>query len=169
MSDIALLVKTGNEKMSAFNQRLGEACRSAPITSFQAEVVDGQPAILLCSEMIEADQEAIAQAKEDGVIIEAGELIPDSDPVVVQVARLGAFGEEAAKAEQSVGVLAKRGDGQVADVEMIKGQTIDFVLDRNDCDDAGKPKVANPRYVTYNRETVYVVVSYFAAEEEPKR
>jgi hypothetical protein len=169
MSDIALLVKTSNEKMSKYNERLAKACASAPITAFQAEVVDGQPAVLLRSEMIEAGPEEVEQAKQDGADLKEGDLIPESDPLLVQVARIGAFGEEGAKAEQSVGVLAQRGDGQVAEVEMIKGQSIDFVLDRNDCDAEGKPKTANPRYVTYNRETVYVVVSCYAgAGDETK-
>lgn len=168
MASMKTLIKDPNEVMSAFNARLLKECSDAPVTDFHAVVTDGEPAITLLSEMIEVDEEMVAEAKENGETLKLEELVPENDPIIVQVMKLGAYGDYAAKAEHNAAALAKRAQGEIDDVEMIKGPAYAWVRDRNDFKDDGVTLVdpkAPARHIMVPAESVFMVMAYIDVEE----
>lgn len=167
MSDIQLFVMAPVEKMKDFNERLRKACEEAPVTDYKAVVVDGHVAITLISEEVEADEALVAEALKAGRHLKVGELVPVEDPIIVQAVRIGALGKDAADSEQRVEAISKRAEGDVEDIEYIRGAQIDWMQDRNDLDDAGAAKPGQrPRYVQFTREVVYAVITYLATDGE---
>jgi len=114
MADAETYIKDPNEAMKDFNLRLKEACVEIAPTDFQLVCVDGEPAVTLLAAMVEATEEDVEESKlahkEDKTIevLEVGEPIPESEPLVVQVAKLLAL--EPTVVDESSGHISKLGD-----------------------------------------------------------
>jgi hypothetical protein len=166
MADITTLIKAPTIKMKDFNKELREACQEAPITDYHAAVVDGQPCIVLISNLVDATAEDVANAEADGVPLKLGDPIPESDPLVVQVVALGAYGTAAADSMKLCDVLAQRANGQAEDPEIISGPTVGWSHSPDDIDPAtGSPR-PNARMVMFQSAAAYLVISYLAPAGE---
>lgn len=99
MSFCYTFVKSTTEPLSGFNERLAKMCQTEdnPITNFELAVVAGQPVVTLISELAEATQEDV---DEDDTIT-LGELLPASEPMIVQVCQVEAAAPEQAKASEA--------------------------------------------------------------------
>lgn len=115
MADAVSLARSPDEKISAFNKRLLEACQQSPVTDVQLIVVDGQPVVTLFSEVVEATEEDVEEAKADGdTDIKVGDTIPENPPISVQVARVACATPEAAtKTHSHLETLYQRANGEV--------------------------------------------------------
>jgi len=142
MSEVMILLKDPNEDLKLFNKRIREVCGQTMVTDFELHVVDGQPMLSLFSGMIEADEEDVAEAKEEGEELELGALIPEDDPVVVQVCGAAALvpmeldangglvkGKEgdAALTEKRVDVICERAGDAVTKVRVATGSSYNWV------------------------------------------
>jgi len=159
MSSFRTLIQKPIESMKDFNARLAIACAEAPITDYEASVVDGLPALTLISELVDVDQEMIAEAAEEGEKLSDGDVVPDGDPMCIQVCALGAIQEISGNSEARMDVLNTRADGDAIEVEHISGPNIQWIPDRNDVNADGKPKTG-AKYIMVQTQSVYAVVSY---------
>lgn len=165
MADMRTCIKTAGMKLADFNKTLLEACQQAPITSITAEVVSGEPVLVLLSDIVEADDEMVKEAKEVGEDIKVGDPVPDGDPLVAQVVRLSVSEEGAGRSSKSFDTLRQR-IPDVAEVRIIKGPHEEWIYDRNDLDKEGNPK-PNAKLILVQGEVAYaVVISYAQAPEE---
>lgn len=112
MSYCYTFVKSPQESLSTFNKRLAEACQDDdnPITGFDLLVVSAQPVVTLSSEMTEVTEDDVAE--DDTLTL--GELVPESDPMIVQVCLVEAGSDEQAKStEVRLDKVYKRYQGDV--------------------------------------------------------
>lgn len=134
MADARTLVKLPNEKPADFNKRLLVACREegVEVTNAALHVIDGEAVVTLFSEMVEATEEDVAETveeakaeaktagrpfKEDDVDLEEGDLIPENDPVFVQVCRVAAYDDKAGGVTHKfLETVYERAEGQVVKV-----------------------------------------------------
>lgn len=126
MADAMSLCKLPNETMGAFNQRLRAACGedSNPVTGVMLLVIDGEPLVTLFSELKEASDKDVADAKAAGdTELRVGDDIPESEPLVAQVVRVSAADDkEATKSQQRLEVLYERADGGVVELLNASGK-----------------------------------------------
>lgn len=157
MADAMTLAKVPSEKISLFNKRLIEACNIQPVTDVSLIVVHGQPVVTLFSEMVEADQEDVDEAKEDDEEIELGELIPSEAPLIVQVCMLDCSSDEATGlTQQHTERLYQRAKGGVTKTLHATGSIFGFV-------EAPAPD----KKAYYCEQTIsYMLVASFAEEVE---
>ncbi len=148
------LVRPPHEGMKEFNERLREACQSAPITSFKAVVVDGQPVITLISEVEEATDEDVANYKENGETLTKGELIPIDDTLLIQISGMSSAGDKAAGTEHAHDVLNRRADGECVDVEYFTGQFLRWEPDYNDV----IAQVAKPKHILVQGPVTFAAI-----------
>ncbi len=114
MADGMTLLKAPTENISAFNKRLKDACGIKPVTEVSLFVIDGEPLVTLFSELVEANEEDVAEAKEGGETLELGELIPEEAPMIAQVTRVECLNDDLAlKSQQRTERLFERADGGV--------------------------------------------------------
>ncbi len=114
MADAMTLAKAPTETISAYNKRLREACGTQPVTEVSISVVDGQPFVTLFCEMVEADEEDVAEALALGETIALKEMIPEEDPLIAQVSRVDCTSDESARKTQAhTERLFERADGGV--------------------------------------------------------
>lgn len=165
MSDIRTVAKSAAEGVKEFNKRLLKECEEMPVTSFEAVVADGEPVITLISELIQVDDEMI---KEDSTL-KLGDMVPDTDPIEVQILRIGTADKGAALAEQHTDVLNDRAEGEVEEVRYIQGMMTDWMRDRNDFDANGKETSATPHWVKVDRQAVFCIVAYIMQYEDEKK
>lgn len=143
MSEAMILIKDPNETVKQLNQRLRDACLQAPVTDFELHVVDGQPMISLFAGVVEADEDDVAEALEADEVIKLGALIPEDDPVVVQVSDVSALvpmevdgnggqikGKEgdAAKSEKKLDTLCERAGDAVTKLRTASGTAHGWVI-----------------------------------------
>lgn len=151
MADAMTLAKLPTEKMSAFNARLRAACDQQPVTGAQILVPDGEPVVVLFSEMVEATKEDV----DEGAAEKAGELIPEKDPVVVQVARMQCDTDKAAtRTQEHMEVLFTRADGAVVEILNASGKR------------AGWLEGPDKRQHYVQVPVHYVLVSYLPDDDE---
>jgi len=125
MADAITLLKSPQEAMKAFNQRLLASCQEVAVTSVQMSVVSGQPVVTLFSEIVEADQEDVDKSNGE---IKLEELIPSDDPIYVQVCELKAgTTEEVTKSQNKMNILYGRADGGVTSVQHAVGNVFGFI------------------------------------------
>jgi hypothetical protein len=160
MADFQVHLKAPTETIKEFNLALRQSCKEAPITDFRAAVVDGQPCIVLISSLVPPTPEDIQTAKADGVDINPDDEIPESDPLVLQVAALSAHGPGHAATGQAVEKLAQRADGAAEEVEIIAGPAVGWSFSPDDLDQTtGSPK-PNARMTQHQTTVSYLVLSY---------
>ncbi len=165
MADAMTLAKTPKEPIKAFNRRLRSACSDEgnPVTSVDITVVDGEPVVTLFSEMVEATEEDVADAKTAGEELKIDELIPDGDPVVAQVVMLSCATEEAAtKTQEYTEKVYERADGGVRDIKYATGSRFGFVDDPNDREKEKERR----RQVYIQEQCQFMLVSYLADFDE---
>jgi len=99
MSYCYTLIKSPDEALSVFNNRLAKASQEPdnPITNFDVTVVSGQPVVTLISELVEATSEDV----EGDADLTLGDLIPESEPMIVQTCQVEAATDELAKKSES--------------------------------------------------------------------
>jgi hypothetical protein len=165
MADIQVLLKIPTISMASFNQELKKTCQEAPITDYRASVVDGMPCVVLISTLVDATAEDVEQAKADGVALALGDAIPENDPLVIQVAALGAYGTAAASSMKACEILASRAQGQVEESEIISGPTVGWAHSPDDLDEQGTPR-PNARMIPFPSSASYLVMSYLSPPEE---
>ena len=142
MSDVMFCVRDPNETVSSFNKRLFKVCHDTAVTDFELHVVDGQPMVMMFAGVVEADAEDVAAAKEDGEDLKEGDIIPEDDPIIIQVAKACALqpmaidkdgalvkGQEgdAAKTERGLDVLGERARDRVTKVRVATGTSHNWV------------------------------------------
>ncbi len=157
MADALTIPKCPSEKVGDFNKRLKETCTMQPVTDASIVIVHGQPVITLFSEMVEADQEDVDAAAEDGEELKLGELIPSEDPLIVQVCSLDCSSDESAgKTQQYAERLFQRADGAVSKTLHATGRIFGFV------------EATDKKQHYCEQEISYMLVAYFAgvAEDE---
>ncbi len=159
MADAVTVAKCPSEKIGDFNKRLRETCEAQPVTDTSIVIIHGQPVVTLFSEMIEADEEDVAAAKEDGEELALGELIPSEDPLVAQVCAMDCSTDASAgKTQVYADRLFERSKGAVSKTLHASGHIFGFV--------------EGPDKKTHycQQEVGYMLVAYFAdagGEEEP--
>ncbi len=155
MADAMTLPKVPNETISEFNKRLVKACQVQPVTDAGLVVIHGQPVVTLFSEMVDADQKDVDEAKEDGEEIELGEPIPSEAPLVVQVCQLDCSTDDAAaKTQAYTERLYERAEGGVTKTLHASGSIFGFV--------EGPDKKS-----FYCEQPIsYMAVAYFADQDE---
>lgn len=136
MSEAIICIKDPSETVKDFNKRLRDSCEQAPVTDFELHVVDGQPMVSMFAGMVEAEQEDVDDAQAEGEELELGALIPEDDPVLVQVCEVAALvpmerddkGElvqgkegDAAKSERKLDVLCERAGDAVTKIRVSCG------------------------------------------------
>lgn len=155
MAEAMTLPKVPSESISDYNKRLAFACNEQPVTDVSIIVVHGQPVVTIFCEMVEADQEDVDEAKEDGEEIALGTLIPSEPPLVVQVCAIDCSTVEAAVLSQKyMDRLYQRAAGGVTKTLNATGSIFGFV------DTPDKKSIYCEQLVTY------LLVAYFAEEVE---
>ena len=119
MSDAITLIRSPTQPLAEFNAELRERCGELPITDFQLAIIDGQPAVTLLSADVEATEDDLrdAQAADPKSDLRLGDLIPDGDPLLVQVTPLDARTEKDAKSSR--GRLDKLYDRAAGEIERV--------------------------------------------------
>ncbi len=143
MSDALIAIKDPNEEMKNFNKRLRDACANTPVTDFELHVVDGQPMVVMFSGLVEADEDDVEEAKEASEELKLGDLIPEDDPVVIQVCQLRALvpmeldkdgalvkGKEgdAALTEKRLDTICERANDGITKVRVASGTSYAWVV-----------------------------------------
>jgi hypothetical protein len=158
MADAITLIKAPVEKMQDFNIRLKQSCESQPVTDVSIVVIDGEPAVTLFSEVVEATQEDVDEAKEDGQEIKLGEMIPEQAPMMAQVTRVSAVdAQAAAKSQDRMERLYERAGGSVIKQLHAEGSRAGFMV-IPDSKPEQKAWVTAPEH--------YMLVAYLPADEE---
>ncbi len=142
MSDAVILIKDPTEILKDFNKRLRTFCGQTAVTDFEVHVVDGQPMVSLFAGMVPAEEEDVEDAKEAGEIIKVGDLIPEDDPIVVQVCGVAARapmerdenggqvkGKEgdAAQSEKRLDALCEKAADGIVKMRVASGTSHDWV------------------------------------------
>lgn len=128
MADAMTIIKCPSEEIGAFNKRLLANCQSQPVTEVSLHVVHGQPVVTLFSEMVEADEEDVEEAKEAGETLTLGELIPAEPPLLAQICLLrGDTDEFSGKTQKFTERLFIRADGDVVKVLHGEGSIFGFI------------------------------------------
>ncbi len=150
------LVKSPVERMKEFNERLEKACKSAPITGFEAAVVDGQPVVTLMSELDYPSDEQLADDKEAKGDLKADDLVPIDDPICVQIGGIAASENGPAQTEHAHDTLNNRAQGECTEVRYISGQHFVWTPDQNDV----LANVPKPKQVLVQTTVVFAAVAY---------
>jgi hypothetical protein len=101
MADARTLAKLTTEAMHQFNKRLKLACEEAAVTEVSLHAIDGEPVVTLFSEMVVATDEDVKEAREDGdTELKEGDLIPEEEPVTVQVGKVSCVNDDEATSTQ---------------------------------------------------------------------
>jgi hypothetical protein len=150
MATIRNLTQSPGETSKEFNRRLMRACFHSPVTDYQAAVVDGMPTLTLLSEIVDADEEMVQEAKQDGSEIQLGDQVPSDVPLLVQVIKTGAV-RELGDVEQGVSVMNERAKGEILEIEHVEGPDFAWVTDENDS--------ASKKKVMVQTSAVYLIVS----------
>lgn len=122
MADARTLIKLPNEKTGDFNRRLLSSCKEVEVTNAMLHVIDGEPVVTLFSEMIVATEEDVAEAADEldegeKLDFKAGDLIPENDPVLVQICKVAAYDDVAAgKTHKFLESVFHRAEAQVVKV-----------------------------------------------------
>jgi len=130
MSDAITLIRTPNQPLPAFNAELRQRCSEMPITDFQIVLVDGQPAVTLISEDVEATEEDVRDALEADPQsdLKVGDPIPESDPLLIQVTPLGARTEsEVTSSRGRVDKLCDRAKGEIERIITATGEVTEWI------------------------------------------
>ena len=157
MADAFTLVKNPSETLGAFNKRLRKACGPdmPAVTEMSVCVVDGQPVVTLFSEMIEIEQADIDEAKEAGEdpLPVLGEVVPEEEPIIVQVSKLNCTTDEEAMASQKfLDVLYQRADGNVTKQLQASGPIFGFLKGPDKATDVYCQQVVTYAFVSYLRD-----------------
>jgi hypothetical protein len=133
MADARTLVKLPIEKIGDFNKRLLSSCKEVEVTTAMLHVIDGEPVVTLFSEMVVATEEDVAEATEDleegdKLDFKAGDLIPENDPVLVQICKVAAYDDKAAgTSHKFLESVFHRAEGQVVKVLKDTGSRFGWV------------------------------------------
>lgn len=126
MADTLVLICDPTKKLKAFNIRMREECEETDWTSAQLHVVDGQPMVILSSEVDIATEEDVAV----GITDKVGEEIPAGPPIRCAVSRVSA--ERGHNCERTEEICEKicdaAGDGMIEEqVAVVQGDTFKWI------------------------------------------
>lgn len=182
MADAFTVIRYPNESLKDFNNRLRKMCEDAPVTSFEAAVVDEQLAITLICESQEATEEDITQEREvdPKTTLSVGDLIPSGPTIMIQATTLRAHTPDAAaKSENLFEKLVSRLGADVEQVRYVQAPTEVWIPDLSkakrrsdgslelDKDDQPQSVDGSPlAYVLAHRQCTYLIISAPLMDDE---
>lgn len=126
MADTLVLVCDPTKKLKAFNTRMREECEETDWTSARLHVVDGQPVVVLSSEVEISTEDDV----KDGIVDEVGEEIPAGPSILCAVSRMSADrGHNCERTEEICEKICDAaGDGMIEEqVSVVQGDTFKWV------------------------------------------
>jgi len=130
MADATTLISYPGEAMRDFNARIAEACQTY-VTDIELHVLDGQPAVTLLAEAVDAEQEDVDAGRAEKV----GDALFDGPPLCAAVAVVRAASKKAAaKSESELDKLYNLAAGEIVSIDILSADSYEWI----EQDDKGK-------------------------------
>jgi translation elongation factor EF-1beta len=148
-----------------FNAELQAACLDpdSPVTEIEAAVVDGSLFVTLLAGVVEATDEDLEDAKEEGVKpdFKVGDFIPEGDALCVKIMHLRAHTEaQVSKVQEHLDDMYGIADGMIVKHLIVKGRGLANIVHVEDVDKKIPEEQKRRQYI--ETEIAFAVVIFLA-------